>query len=488
MNINEKKRQSWPRKITSTFVTLFSICLVGVPLLASGDPPIFLPSVLVGVTATPTRVPSTRTPTPTAVGSAPTATSVGSSPTATARPSGLVSFPLGPGHADASTHQLIRTADDHAYLFAGKMTTNLIRVYRQTTTNLPASAAEFSQDASATVPSGSVISVDAAYDGKSLVYVVANTSTGGIYVLPYDTQTHGFRSTLTVATDGGQIKGDTLYAGTEGLATAVDLAGTLHIAYWTNGFRIRHCAVTYTNNQLSACTPFTVDAGGAQASHPAVAVSPSDGSLTVAWQSDPTSNPGLNSRVLARRRASNGTWGATETVSTVPPYYGRASNGNEVNVDNGPSLVITSNGARHLVFNQHFDSTGDYGRVIYVTDGGSGWTTTSLNWYSHASALAVGSNGQLAIIGHGGAPSTNAVAACKNNRNMCYALKPAGGSWGQAQLLAQYTQDLSYDGSPSTKWSAVGFNRPDVIEFAFFSIRDSTNGYYNPTLIYGRLP
>ncbi len=57
-------------------------------------------------------------------------------------------------------------------------------------------------------------------------------------------------------------------------------------------------------------------------------------------------------------------------------------------------------------------------------------------------------------------------------------------SW---EALAQYSGDLSYDGSPSAKWSAVGHYRPETIEFAFFSIRDST-GYFAPTLHYGRLP
>ncbi len=410
-------------------------------------------------------------------------------PTGTPGPGGsAAALAIGPGHADTTTHQVIRTADDRILLFAGRMANNVLRVYRQSTTGLATSSAEFAAGATLTAPSGNVISVDAASDGGGLVYVVFNTSTGGVYLAPYEVAGGTFRTTLTLATDGGVVDGASLYAGTQGLSVAVDLTGKLHVTHWTSGFRLTHCAYTYTNNQVTTCTPFTIDAGGAQATHPASAISPSDGSLTVVWQSDPLTNPAGNSRVLARRRAADGSWGAIETVSTVPPYYGRGSNGNEINVDTGPSLAIGTNGARHLVFNQHFDATGDYGRVIYARDSGSGWTTTSLDWYSHASVVALVSDGRVAIVGHGGPQSTNAVNACKNNRNMCYAYLPVGGSWGPAQLLVEYTGDLSYDGSPSTKGAAVGLRRPETVEVAFFSINTVTGQYYNPTLHYGRLP
>ncbi len=460
MTLPQDDSRPWRRRLAGLVAATAAILLVAGPILAAGSTTTFLPALAKNYAAA----------------------------TATYQPGSSAALALGAGHADASPHQLIRTSDDRAILFAGKMANNVVRVYRQVTSGLPTSPTEFSAGATVTVPSGNVIAVDAAYDGVGLVYVVANTSSGGIYLMPYEVGSGQFRATLTLASDGGQlVNGSGLYAGTEGLAMALDFSGVLHVAYWTNGYRIRHCTYTYTNNQVTTCNPFTVDAGGAQATHPAVAISPVDGALTVAWQSDPTTNPGLNSRVLARRRGTDGSWGTIETVSTVPPYYGRGSNGNEINVDTGPSLLITTDGVRHLVFNQHFDATGDYGRVIYVRNSGSGWVTTSLNWYSHASVIASGSGGRLAIIGHGGSKSTSAVEACKNNRNMCYSILPAGGSWGQAQLFAQYSGDLSYDGSPSAKWSAVGHYRPETIEFAFFSIRDST-GYFAPTLHYGRLP
>lgn len=459
------------RSTTWSLAALAAALLAGVALAAGGTS-IYLPTLLKTVAGGGSTLP---TPTPGA-------------PTATPGPGTAASFALGPGHADTAPHQIVRTADDRLVLFAGKMATNVVRVYRQTTTGLPVAGTEFTPGATLTAPAGNVIAVEAATTGTGLIYVIYNTSTGGVYLQVYEVATDQFRAALTLATDGGQVNGTSLYAGTQGLSAAVDLTGALHVAYWKTGFRVTHCAYTYTNNQVTTCSPSAVDDGSQQASHPVVAVSPADGSLTVAWQSDPAANGGLNSRVLARRRATNGTWGAVETVSAVGPYYGRGSNGNEINVDTGPGLVIGTDGVRHLVFNQHFDSTGDYGRVIYVRDAGSGWATTSLDWYSHASTIALGAAGRVTIIGHGGPQSTSAVEACKNNRNMCYANLPAGGSWSQAQLVVAYTGDQSYDGSPSAKWSAVGLRRPEAIEFVFFSINDSTGQYYNPTLHYGRVP
>jgi hypothetical protein len=55
------------------------------------------------------------------------------------------------------------------------------------------------------------------------------------------------------------------------------------------------------------------------------------------------------------------------------------------------------------------------------------------------------------------------------------------------QLLAGHPgASDSFDSSPSVKWGVVGWNRPETVEFLFFSV---VNGDYgNPTLYYARLP
>ena len=50
-------------------------------------------------------------------------------------------------------------------------------------------------------------------------------------------------------------------------------------------------------------------------------------------------------------------------------------------------------------------------------------------------------------------------------------------------LLAAPPAGQSFDSSPSVKWSVVGLNRPETIEFLFFM-----TPYNNPTLYYARLP
>jgi hypothetical protein len=152
-----------------------------------------------------------------------------------------------------------------------------------------------------------------------------------------------------------------------------------------------------------------------------------------------------------------------------------------INIDQGPSVLISSDGVKHLTYIEDHDSSGDYGRIHYVTNGGSGWQDQELDSYSHDPALALKSTGEIYIIGHG-FPFN---AACLDMRDMCTIKKNSNGTWGDPTLFAAHTGSNSFDASPSVKWSVVGFNRPEIIEFLFFSI---VNGDYDhPTVYYARL-
>jgi hypothetical protein len=300
---------------------------------------------------------------------------------------------------------------------------------------------------------------------------------------PFDVSQNSFKSALTLWNDAHTANAGDLYVGTSGVSGMVDLGGALHVAYWTSGNRIKHCAYTYSAaaNSLSACSPTTVDSAGS-ANHPAVAVSPADNSLTVAWMSE----AGANYKILARTRTAGGTWGAQETVTpqSVTAWHSTSFG---LNVDQGPSLIISPDGTKHLVYIQHVDASTDYGRIHYAVNSGAGWQDTALANYTHDPALTRNAAGDLYIFGHGH-PRSGSVgtSACLSMLNMCYMRKPAGGSWGSSQLLIAASGNQSFDGSPSVKWSAVGFNRPDAVEAAFFSIINGN--YYQPTVHYARLP
>jgi hypothetical protein len=67
--------------------------------------------------------------------------------------------------------------------------------------------------------------------------------------------------------------------------------------------------------------------------------------------------------------------------------------------------------------------------------------------------------------------------------NMCASRKNPDGTWDGPSLLMAPNDGNSFDSSPSVRWSVVGFNRPNTIEFVFFK-----TPYDIPTLYYGRLP
>ena len=325
--------------------------------------------------------------------------------------------------------------------------------------------------------SGESLSLDAVYDGGHIVHVLANlntgSNTGALYDYPFDTTLNAFKAGVSLATDAATVSGD--YAGSSGISGMVDQAGMLQVAYWSKSKHIVYKAYSYTGGVLTQVgATQQVDTSGS-ANHPAVAVSPVDNSLTVAWVSQATSP----ARILARSRTSAGVWGAVETVSTAPVWTSTSAG---INIDQGPSLLIGSDGTKHLTYIEDVDTTGTYGHVHYVSNSGSGWTDKALSAYSHDPALALTSKGDLYIIGHGHPKSKNTT--CLSTDDMCTIKRNADGTWGGQQLFAAHAPSGSFDTSPSVKWSVVGFNQPNVIEFLFAAI--SGADYSHPTIYYGR--
>ena len=259
----------------------------------------------------------------------------------------------------------------------------------------------------------------------------------------------------------------------------VGLDGVLSVAYWSAGSTITYVSFTYhrQSDTLTVKDAATrVDTAGF-ASHPVLAVSPFDGSITVAWVSR-ANNP---ARVLAKTKSKTG-WGSIENVST-PVYPVWAVNGLGVMVDQGPSLIITGDGSKHLSYIEDADSTGQYGRTHYVLyTPANGWVDSRLNYYTHDPALATNSNSDIYLFGHG---LYLDPSPCNSADILCTLKKNPDGSWAAPQLFATPPNGETFDASVSTKWSAAGWTRPDLIEVAFFS--GATSNYWNMSLYYGTL-
>jgi hypothetical protein len=278
-----------------------------------------------------------------------------------------------------------------------------------------------------------------------------------------------------LASDTHVVVGD--YVGTSGVSGMFDTNGVLHIGYWTSGDHIKHTGYTYytnTNTLTTVITTTQVDTATVKANHPQLAVSPADNSVTIAWVSE-----NATPKILARTRSAAGTWGSVETASTDPVW---TSTSFGINIDQGPSLVISSNGTKHLTYIENYDPT-DYGHLHYVSNTGGGWVDLQLSMYTHAPSVAINSAGDVYLLGHG--HSNNTSTPCTSMIDWCTIKRNTNGTWGAPQLFATpSTGNGSLDASASVKWSVVGYNRPDVIEFVFFEIY---NGDYNkPTLYYGR--
>jgi hypothetical protein len=102
---------------------------------------------------------------------------------------------------------------------------------------------------------------------------------------------------------------------------------------------------------------------------------------------------------------------------------------------------------------------------------------------THDPVLALNSRGEVYIIGHGHPRNNTWGPTCLSMDDMCFMKKNLDGTWARPVLLLAHTGSVSFDSSPSVKWSAVGFNRPETIEFIFFS-----TPYDTPSLYYARLP
>ena len=459
---------------------LVSLLLAGcVTGTASPSPTTAAPDITETASPVPTDAP-TGLPIPSAT-SAPSQTPV---PVNTVpAPDSSIVFPVGPGGVDVIPHQIVRTKDDFLYIASSAQGSNVLRLYRTLKPGFPESAADFAPVIEFS-EAKDILSVDAVYDGGNIIHVLINTKAGEVKDYPFDTSANSYQPAVTLATDSGVISSG-LYIGTSGVTGMVDLNGTLHVAYWRNDDHILHRAYIY-DSASGGLAPlgdfFQVDAAG-NANHPVLAVSPKDNSVTVAWVSE-SDSPTL---IRARTRASDGNWGQVEVASTFDFPPGVAvwtSRDNGLNIDQGPSLLIDLDGVRHMVYIESFNGAiGDYGRVHYVTESGSGWVDEALDFLSHDPALAIKASGELYVIGHGHHRNPAAEEACYSMDTMCYAQRNADGSWSiPAPVIAQ-TDQGSFDSSPSVKWSVVGFNRPEVIEFIFFM-----TPYEDPTVYYARLP
>ncbi len=399
-------------------------------------------------------------------------------PTATLEPAAPAAFAVGPGAVDVIPRQIVRASDDRVYLFAIKGNrSDRIESFWSRNPGLPGGTADFQAGPELGEPV-IIISVDTAYDGLNTIHVLTNLSNGTLRDHPFDVSSHSFRPAITLAPNtllGSPASAATaIDIGTSGVSSMFDRAGRLNLLYWSTGSQITHLALNYdplSNSFSKVSGPTRVDTLGTDNNHPAAAVSPLDDSLTVAWVSG-SSGAG---KIFARTRSVDGVWGDAEQVNGADVW---TSSYMGLNIDQGPSLVIDSVGVQHLAYIETSQPGYDYGRVHYVRSAGTGWVDQYAGFLSNDPALALDNQDNLFLLGHG----DPADPACTSYNVMCVSQRAEDGTWSTFQLIASPPAGVTFDASVSVKWSVIGWNRPETIEFVFFS-----TPYATPTLYYGHL-
>jgi len=210
-----------------------------------------------------------------------------------------------------------------------------------------------------------------------------------------------------------------------------------------------------------------------------MAIDRNTGNILVAWISEAASPKAILSRYYKKIQNS---WSTIRSVSTTEPW---TSKNFGINVDQGPSIVFDSKGLAHLAYIQNYEHV-DYGRVHYCQFDGNIWIDIPLHIFTHDPLLTITSYDTIYLFGHG--HQMNPGNSCKNRLHMCVTVRDsANGAFGLPSLLqAPSSVAASFDSSPSSKWSAVGWNRPETVELIWFMVVH--NNYYGPlTLWYSQI-
>src|SRR5271156_3840069 len=382
------------------------------------------------------------------------------SPSASASPaSNLITGTLiGQGYTDVSPHQVVRTSSNVLYVIAPTCNSypscpaNSLPVYAGNQPGIPTSFTQVDDTQQAAGANDSIGSSAIAIDGNDLVWVAwyQRGYGGTTYIDSFDTRTNAWGTITVLQTNNGYPD---FSQGTEGVAVAVDAANTAHVV-WTGADSSGTLHTYYANSTSGFSAPFQVDdytlAPNHGAIHPALAFAP-DGSLVVAWL-DGYGNylEPPNGTIHVRTRTPSGSWNASVEINDQAM----------TSIDQGPSLLVTSDGTRHIAFNNGSDIV----RYWYSSDGATwqGNEKTPKNQNIQNPSLGPDGTGGISLYGPG--PPTPTIQS--DGLNLYRYHKAVGSTtWGP------WTQYVSgdYDSSVSTRWAQFHQNFPAQVDAVYWS-------------------
>lgn len=373
---------------------------------------------------------------------------------------------IGRGVTDPSPHQIVRTSGDVLYAVAPSCNNGFpncgpgrLRVYAATTPGLPR---HFTELDAAHAPHGNIGSSAVAVDGSDVLHIVWIDRDGPGHVTygTFDTHQNAWTSRqvlrVTHWTDFTQ--------GQEGAVIALDAAGNPHVLFSAKPTApsdpVRLYYATASGGTWS--TPVLIDAQAVPVpprltEHPAIAFGP-DGTLLAAWLQGSCTviRDGTcytpDATIYTRLRSPGGTW--QNTVALPDQSF--------TTIDNGPSVMVTADGVRHITFLSATVNHED--EIRYWYDAGAGWQGDQqpADQVTHDPVLGPDGQGGLYIYGHGAPPPPD-YAGRGMNKYVFH--KPAGATaWGPWTLLVAGP----IDDASSTRWSQFFYQFPSENDVTYW--------------------
>lgn len=381
-------------------------------------------------------------------GGAACSTALATGPSGPAQPA----LRVGPGFSDVSPHQIVRSRANVLYAVVPTCghypdcPGNELRAWRGATAGTPSAMLEVDAAHAPRGSPGSIGSSASAIDGCDAVHVLWNERNGTVRYAVLDASTDTWGPATTVAA----TRWIAFAQGDEGVALAVDAAGTPY-AVW-NALSEGRLHLFFARRVAGAwTTPVRVDdvalTADRRAIHPAVAFAP-DGAFVLAWL-EGTDNYFPDGIVRVRTRSAKGTWSAS--VALPDPAM--------TAIDNGPSLLVTADGVRHLAY----DDVTNHVRTFY--DAGQGWKGDRhpAPQVTHNPSLGPDGHGGVYLWGHG-APQDGTLKG-EGLDLYRFHLKAGGTAWGPWTLYVKGR----FDSSVTTRWSQFFHHYPTTVDAAFWS-------------------
>jgi hypothetical protein len=390
---------------------------------------------------------------------------------------------VGPGVAESSVRQVIRTPKQRVYIVAvdddrlrnpGQYMR--LRMYRARQAGIPKSFAEVDQaDAPAAGGTGSgrpyFSGVDARLDRAGIIHMAYFRTDGEQVVYQtFSTITNRWGPAETVATiysSGGTAENDIdgLF-GTRGL-TVVALtldANEQPVIAATSSFWVR--AYSRVNGS------WTVDPeiNEFPAWHPSI-TRDRVGGLHLAW----LDTSGHQDRIRYAYRSPAGVWSAPQTVAGSG-VLGEASNDN---LDQSPSVAVNSHNQPVITWL----TTQEFVRVSTLVNGEWISENPSPNVFAHNPGVGIEGNQLFAVLGHD-----------VNIHPAYLTLTEGASSWSSTTVLRppRGVSKWEYDGSASTRFDPDFDTDRHVIDAVFFDENSDARGgaarEYRPDLYYAALP